>query len=79
MKDVKDVRTLLVSHLCRFMLSMFKDTFANLTIAMFCKFYRNFEDLSDRKLVRLFHSTCKNFSIIALFTAVMLFLNILAS
>ena len=71
--------SLLVPHLCRFMLSTFKDTFANLMIAMFFKFYRNFEDLSNRKLVRLFHSTCKNFSSIALFTAFMLFSNILAS
>jgi len=76
---MKDVRTLLVPYLWRFMLSMFKNTFANLTIAIFCKFYRNFEDLSNRKLVRRFHSTCKNFSSIALFTAFMLFSNILAS
>ena len=51
---MKDVRTLLVPHLCKFMLSMFKDTFANVTIAKFRKFHRNFEDMSKRKLVRLF-------------------------
>jgi len=33
---------------------MLKDTFAKATIATFCKFHRNFEDMSNRKLVSLF-------------------------
>jgi len=76
---MKDVRTLLVPHLCKFMLSMFKDTFANVTIAKFRKFHRNFEDMNKRKLVSLFTVRAKNFISIALLTAFMPFSNISAS